>query len=188
MGVALILSYLVAIADFAYFAKVNRERSARNLQSGYVTEDDRGSGRFLLTSFILSLLAPIWLTTGVGHMWSFLGWVGLGWMVGGVLLRLWAIHVNQFFVVDLTVSDDMFICTDGPYKVIRHPGYMGTLLIWVGFGLAATNWFVLIFVAGLVTYALIRRIQVEEEVLFERFGVDYQAYADETARLFPFLY
>lgn len=59
---------------------------------------------------------------------------------------------------------------------------MGTLLIWVGFGLAATNWFVLIFVTGLVTYALIRRIQVEEEVLFERFGVDYQAYADETAR------
>jgi steroid 5-alpha reductase family enzyme len=75
-----------------------------------------------------------------------------------------------------------FICTDGPYKVIRHPGYLGTLLIWTGFGLAATNWFVLIFVAGLVTYALIRRIQVEEEVLFERFGVDYQAYADETAR------
>jgi hypothetical protein len=107
MGVPLILSYLVAIADFAYFAKVNRERSARNLESGYVTEDDRGSGRFLLASFILSLLAPIWLTTGVGHMWSFLGWVGLGWMIGGVLVRLWAIHVNQFFVVDLTVSDDM---------------------------------------------------------------------------------
>lgn len=75
-----------------------------------------------------------------------------------------------------------FICTDGPYKVIRHPGYMGTMLIWIGFGLAATNWFVLLFVAGLVSYGLIRRIQVEEEVLFERFGVDYQAYADETAK------
>ncbi|KAH8550877.1 hypothetical protein BGW37DRAFT_61630 [Umbelopsis sp. PMI_123] len=185
---ALILSYFVAIADFAYFAKVNHERSSHYLEGGYVTEDDRGTGRFLLISFILSLIAPIWLTTGVGNMWSVLGWIGLGWMIGGVLLRLWAIHVNQFFVVDLTVSDDMFICTDGPYKVIRHPGYLGTLLIWTGFGLAATNWFVLIFVAGLVTYALIRRIQVEEEVLFERFGVDYQAYADETARLFPFVY
>jgi protein-S-isoprenylcysteine O-methyltransferase Ste14 len=59
---------------------------------------------------------------------------------------------------------------------------MGTLLIWAGFGLAATNWFVLIFVVGLVTYGIVRRIEVEEEVLFERFGVDYQAYADETSR------
>ena len=56
------------------------------------------------------------------------------------------------------------------------------MLIWIGFGLAATNWFVLLFVAGLVSYGLIRRIQVEEEVLFERFGVDYQAYADESAK------
>jgi hypothetical protein len=104
---ALILSYFVAIADFAYFAKVNHERSSHYLEGGYVTEDDRGTGRFLLISFILSLIAPIWLTTGVGNMWSVLGWIGLGWMIGGVLLRLWAIHVNQFFVVDLTVSDDM---------------------------------------------------------------------------------
>jgi protein-S-isoprenylcysteine O-methyltransferase Ste14 len=59
---------------------------------------------------------------------------------------------------------------------------MGTMLIWIGFGLAATNWFVLLFVGGLVSYGLIQRIQVEEEVLFERFGVDYQAYADETAK------
>jgi protein-S-isoprenylcysteine O-methyltransferase Ste14 len=65
---------------------------------------------------------------------------------------------------------------------------MGTLLIWIGFGLASTNWFVLIFVGGLVTYAIIRRIQVEEEVLFERFGVDYQAYADETARYVLFFF
>lgn len=56
------------------------------------------------------------------------------------------------------------------------------MLIWIGFGLAATNWFVLLFVGGLVSYGLIQRIQVEEEVLFERFGVDYQAYADETAK------
>ncbi|KAM3584553.1 hypothetical protein VKS41_003362 [Umbelopsis sp. WA50703] len=107
MGIPLILSYIVILAEFAYFVKVNRERTANRMDRGAVSQDDRGTGRQLLVSMILSASAPIWLTTGIGHMWSFLGWVGLGWTIGGALLHLWAIHVNQFFVVDVAVSDDM---------------------------------------------------------------------------------
>lgn len=75
-----------------------------------------------------------------------------------------------------------FICTDGPYKVVRHPGYLGSLVLWIGFALSSANLFILLFVGGLMSYAIFRRMHVEEEILFERFGVDYQAYADETAR------
>lgn len=184
----MILSYFVILGEFAYFVKVNRERTANRMERGAVSQDDRGTGRQMLVSMILSTLSPIWLTTGIGHMWSFLGWVGFGWTIGGALLHLWAIHVNQFFVVDVTVSDDMFICTDGPYKVVRHPGYLGSLVLWIGFALSSANLFILLFVGGLMSYAIFRRMHVEEEILFERFGVDYQAYADETARLLPLVY
>lgn len=28
----------------------------------------------------------------------------------------------------------------GPYRVIRHPGYAGSLLVWIGYALGAGSW------------------------------------------------
>ena len=41
----------------------------------------------------------------------------------------------------------------GPYRLIRHPGYLGTLLFWIGLPLALANWIALLLVMLLMVVA-----------------------------------
>ncbi|MFD3259564.1 isoprenylcysteine carboxylmethyltransferase family protein [Paenibacillus lentus] len=76
--------------------------------------------------------------------------------------------------------------TTGPYKIIRHPSYMGTLLIHTGLVVILFNPFSL---AGLILWYAnaIYRILVEEGQLIK--NQYYLKYAQETKnRLIPFLW
>jgi protein-S-isoprenylcysteine O-methyltransferase Ste14 len=53
---------------------------------------------------------------------------------------------------------------------------------FLGFGLATGNVIAFIMIAVLMMYAYILRIQAEEQMMLDRFGVDYQQYMSETYR------
>jgi len=77
------------------------------------------------------------------------------------------------------------LCTDGPYRFVRHPMYAGVLwLLNTGIALALNSWLLLLcpFVIFFVTTALVRR---EEKMMTEVFGEKYSRYAARTGRLFP---
>ena len=62
------------------------------------------------------------------------------------------------------------------------------LLLWVGAGLAVSNWIAAV-VTTLVMFASYRyRIKSEESMLLAPFGKEYQAYVAKTWRLIPFIY
>jgi protein-S-isoprenylcysteine O-methyltransferase Ste14 len=71
---------------------------------------------------------------------------------------------------------------------VRHPGYLGVLLLWLGAGLASAN----VLVAGLIAISMgrayRRRIGSEEAMLTDTFGEDYVAYTHRTRRLIPWVY
>ncbi len=75
-----------------------------------------------------------------------------------------------------------------PYNVIRHPGYLGTLLMEIGAGLAVTNWIVLLVAVAIGITSRAYRIGVEEQMLASSFGEEYKMYTDNTWKLVPFLY
>ncbi len=89
----------------------------------------------------LYLIAVIVAGLDVGRF----GWTGPlpAWCYGlGVLVYLlgqgiflWARYVNHYFssVVRIQLDRGQTVCTDGPYRYVRHPGYVGGIL----FGLAA---------------------------------------------------
>jgi len=80
------------------------------------------------------------------------------------------------------------IVSNGPYRVLWHPGYGGVLLMWLGAGVALRNWVALGFVALLLGLAYRRRMNAEEEMLLTNFGVAYRDYCRRTWRIIPFLY
>ena len=86
------------------------------------------------------------------------------------------------------ISESQRVVQEGPYKSVRHPGYLGVILLWVGAGLATVNW----IVAALVTLTIIAayryRINAEERMLVASFGEQYAAYAKHTWRLLPFVW
>ena len=87
----------------------------------------------------LSLLgAPVLNSFGVGRIDAgSVGWIGLVIAILGIALRFWANRtLGQFYTRTLRVTEDQPIIDQGPYRVIRHPGYLGVLLMWVGASLA----------------------------------------------------
>jgi protein-S-isoprenylcysteine O-methyltransferase len=76
----------------------------------------------------------------------------------------------------------------GPYRLIRHPGYLGTICVWIGFALAVGNWVALIILTIMLLGVYGYRIRSEEAMLNDTFGNEYQEYCKQTWRLIPFIF
>ena len=88
----------------------------------------------------------------------------------GELLRVWAAgHVEKS--AEVTRS--------GPYRFVRHPLYLGSSLIGIGFAAAARHWIVaavvVLYLALTLTSAMVR----EEAHLRNKFGDAYDAYVEK---------
>jgi protein-S-isoprenylcysteine O-methyltransferase Ste14 len=180
MLILFLLSYLLIAILFYLEYRYESSRTTTTLQT---SADDRGTTRLLLIMWFLSLvISPLWMLFTTATMPFISGWVGLTLIICGLLLLRWTTYVNPFYLRTMATTDDHFICTDGPYKTIRHPGYLAFLLAWIGFGLMTDNWVSLLMVILLMTYAYLLRIQAEEQMMLDRFGVDYQQYMNESYR------
>ena len=86
----------------------------------------------------------------------------------------------------LNTEPDQKIVEAGPYGLIRHPGYLGSLMTWTGFALTTRSAPIPGGLAGL--FAVYRyRILAEEEML-DRDLAGYADYAVRTKRLVPFVW
>jgi protein-S-isoprenylcysteine O-methyltransferase Ste14 len=164
---------------------------ARSLQQGPA---DRGSTRTIGVAFgaaLLSLLVTPFLNRRrIGYLgekkWA---WGGIAGMVIGLGLRIWALRVlGSFFTRTLRTEAEQHLIGEGPYRLIRHPGYLGDLLLWIGAGIASSNWITIISTSLPMMGAYWYRIRVEEEMLETVFPQEYQGYARHTWRLIPFIY
>jgi len=82
------------------------------------------------------------------------------------------------------ISGEHVVISNGPYRYIRHPIYVGDLLLLVGLELALNSWFAL----GVLLLApiVLRQALREEEKLASRLPA-YQKYCAETKRFIPFV-
>ena len=98
-------------------------------------------------------------------------------IVAGEALRIWAAGY---------IRKNSALSIVGPYKYVRNPLYIGSLLIGIGFGFFVNNMIVLaaIVIAFLWIYTL--KINSEEKKLTEIFGSKYLEYKQNTGRWLPF--
>jgi len=155
---------------------------------------DRGSRTFLvvslwaglLLSFILAWTVPAVRIAGGGWVPLLVGFL-LVW--AGIGLRLWSVRtLGRFFRTVVTIQADHHLIDTGPYRLIRHPSYAGSVLSVTGIGLALGNW---LSVAVCLAFTLVgfgRRIVVEEAALQDAFTGSYKTYTRHTWRLVPFVW
>jgi len=155
---------------------------------------DRGSTRLIGRAFILAILvmiaAPVSNAFQIGRVGKgAVGWAGIGVMLGGLALRLWANRtLGRFYTTTLRVAERQRIIRQGPYKILRHPGYSGVLLMWIGAGFATLNWIAATIIILVMVTGYHYRIISEEAMLLTTFGEQYQAYRADTWKLLPFVY
>ncbi len=116
--------------------------------------------------------------------WAFL--TGVVLFVAGYGLVLWAMYVNRFFsqVVRIQSERGQTTITTGPYRLVRHPGYLGmstsmtgaTLLLGSVYGFACLAVYLVLIVS---------RTRLEDRTLVEELP-GYSAFAARTRfRLLP---
>lgn len=125
---------------------------------------------------------------GVGRvaMPEGVAWAGLAAIVLGLALR-WAaiLTLRRFFTVDVAIHADHRLVEKGPYRVLRHPAYAGTLLSFAGLAACTQSLLAAPVVLVPIAAAFVHRIRVEERALRAAFQEEYPAYAARTWRLVP---
>jgi protein-S-isoprenylcysteine O-methyltransferase len=96
--------------------------------------------------------------------------------------------LGGFYTRTLRVTDGQPVVETGPYAVVRHPGYLGSLLVWTGFGLASRSLPAVIGAAAPMAIAYRHRMAAEEAMLEARLGEPYRRYEGRTWRLLPYVY
>lgn len=81
-----------------------------------------------------------------------------------------------------TYMESTKVVSSGIYAIVRHPQYLGYILLTLGFSLLNMHWLTFIFTISAITFYY-RQIITEEEYLHEKFGEDYAAYCKKTPRL-----
>ncbi|KAB0495666.1 methyltransferase family protein [Pseudomonas vancouverensis] len=115
-------------------------------------------------------------------------WLGALLFILGGALRLWPVFVlgNRFSGL-VAIQPGHRLVTDGIYRHLRNPSYLGMLVIAVGWALAFRSG-VGLLLAVLTVIPLIARIHSEEALLRSQFGSEYDAYCAHTWRLIPRIY
>lgn len=68
------------------------------------------------------------------------------------------------------------VTSSGPYRFTRHPLYLGSFLLGVGFCVAAAHPGAAALVLGYLAITLLAAMRTEEATLDARFGTDYARY------------
>lgn len=107
----------------------------------------------------------------------------------GQTILLWAKRTNRFFssVVRIQHDRNQTVCTDGPYRFIRHPGYLGGLIFTIGTPLLLGSYWGLL-PAVLSVIVLIWRTRLEDVTLRKELP-GYTLYTTQVKkRLIPYLW
>lgn len=120
---------------------------------------------------------------------NFFTCLGLAMLLTGIILRVWAIQIlGKHFTATVKVIDKHELIRSGPYKIVRHPSYLGALIAITGCPLFLNNFYSVFFCFFAMMVAYYFRINVEEKALTYRFGSEYEQYRKNTYRLFPFIW
>lgn len=99
-------------------------------------------------------------------------------LAAGAGLRLWALGSIDGWKKRVVV-------TWGPYRFVRHPLYLGSLLVVVGFCLSACSWSAALLSALLYAALYVPTVRAEERLLAFQFGDDWEEYRRSTGAFLP---
>ena len=117
-----------------------------------------------------------------------LRWTGFVILSIGVALRLGPmLELGRRFVSVVALQPGHSLHTSGFYTWVRHPSYLGILLMDLGFA-GVFRSAVALALMPMVIWMFKRRMDVEEAFMIRQFQGEYREYMDRTRRILPGVY
>ncbi len=183
--VIIAVSYLYGF--FEVFMNL-RQRS----RSHATTTSDKGSLWMLYGLITIGYALSFAIgATKIGRIyaWNTFFATGMALFVIGFTVRIYSIlTLKQYFNYSVAKVANHKLIETGPYKFIRHPGYLGQLMIFFGISASISNWLSILLMMIPVTLGYLYRIKVEEKFMTDQLGEDYRQYQGRTKRIIPMLY
>ncbi len=108
--------------------------------------------------------------------------------IGGIIGLVSRIQLGHFGGPKIVIEEHHQLITTGMYSHIRHPQYLGFLLLFFGYTISMGS-ILLPLTITLSLFLIFRsRMNLEEKLLTETFGAVYSNYKKRTKRLIPYIY
>jgi protein-S-isoprenylcysteine O-methyltransferase Ste14 len=183
--VIIAIAYIYGIFEF-YISFRQRQKIK------IVSKGDKGSLWVLLISITIGYLLSFSIAaTKIGRIyhWNILFALGILIIIVGLMSRIISIRtLKQYFTYSVTKAENHELIEKGFYKFIRHPGYLGQLIIFTGISISLSNWLSIIIMFSSTFIGYMNRIRVEEKFMIEQLGDKYSDYQKRTKKLIPKIY
>ena len=183
----IIIGFSIFYGVFEIFMSMRQRR-----QRSIVRYGDKGSIWLLFISISLGYwLSFIIAATRIGRIyhWNTFFVLGAILTIIGLIIRITSIMtLKKQFTYTVTQVENHELIERGLYKSLRHPGYLGQLIIFTGISTSLSNWLSILLMIIPVLLGYIYRIHVEERFMIEQMGQVYIDYQKRTKKLIPRIY
>jgi protein-S-isoprenylcysteine O-methyltransferase Ste14 len=185
MRLIVYLSFVFAFSELLLMLfKHSRIKTAK-------TRKDQGSMIFIWAMITFGFIGGFFLAKhdSWNSINSVIAGIGLMLILVGIIIRWLAIiQLGKSFTVDVAITEVAKLKTDGLYEKVRHPSYLGLLLIIIGFSATMNSLCSFLILVIPVSLSILYRISVEEKVLIQEFGYSYSEYKSKSKKLIPGIY
>jgi len=185
--------FLPASFGYLYFFIKDREVVRRRLETREPVDKQKWIRRLAAPGFFLGFLIPGfdhrwgWSRQLIGQVPLWLNLLSLALIAGSFLFIFWVLDVNRFAASTIRVEEGQHVISTGPYGLVRHPMYLGSVVLFLSTPLALGSWVALPVVAIMVPFYVFRLLGEEKLLRSELPG--YDDYCQRTRyRLIPFLW
>ena len=150
------ISYL-----YGFFEVFMNLRQRKN--SNVTASNDKNSLRLLYGLITVGYFLSFAIgATKLGRIyyWNTFFGVGMSLVVIGLMIRIHSIlTLRQFFTYSVAKVENHEIIETGLYKFVRHPGYLGQIIIFMGISISISNWLSIFAMMLSITLAYLYRIK-----------------------------
>ena len=183
--------FLCAILITADLMKTNPDLLARRMKAGPRAEAQKSQK--VIQALAAAAFVAIFVVSALDHRF---GWsrvfvaveiVGDALIIAGFAFVHWVFKANSFTSGVIEVAADQQVITTGPYAIVRHPMYLGSLIMLLGIPLGLGSWWGLWTIVSIAAVIVLRLL--DEEKFLARNLAGYSDYTRKTPnRLIPLIW
>ena len=184
--------YVVIIAALQVFAIIYNPEVTKEKENKNNLMPQSKIDLFLIQIFSLLIVvsAPYSDSHSIGafNCGDFVRYVGLVFVLFGFFLMQFAEKkLNRQFSMKVTIQENHQLVKTGPYRIIRHPRYLGILVFFTGISFVFRSYLAM-GITFMLLLVLVWRIRAEESLLKKQFKKEWDNYCAETWRMIPYLF
>jgi protein-S-isoprenylcysteine O-methyltransferase Ste14 len=174
-----------------YLVRTNPAALQRRMHGGPLAEG-RAVQKFIIIGAFLGIFGMVALSAfdrrfGWSSVPAVICVIGDVLVVAGLTIAMLVVVQNSYAGATVRVEEGQKLASRGLYKLVRHPMYVGDVILMVGIPLALGSYWGLVFVVPSVA-ALVFRILDEEKMLNQELA-GYSEYAQQVRyRLMPYVW